>query len=85
VRRVTPRPPQEPGTLCGGLGYLCGSELKIRSHVVNLDLDGVTLVAIAVLPAALDELAAVRSSFFRSRSRVHRRRRDIPAVARAVS
>ena len=32
-------------TLCGGLGYLCGSELKIRPNVGHLDLDAVALVA----------------------------------------
>jgi hypothetical protein len=41
------------GTLCGGLGYLCDSELEIRSHVGDLDLDGLTLVAVVVLPADL--------------------------------
>lgn len=45
------------GTYCGGLGYPCGGELEIRSHVGDLDLDGLTLVAVVVLPAALDELA----------------------------
>jgi hypothetical protein len=45
------------GDVCGGLGYLGGSELKIRSHLGHLDLDGLTLVADVVLPAALDELA----------------------------
>jgi len=43
-------------TLCGGLFYLCGSELEVRSHVGDLDLDGLTLVAVVVLPAALDKL-----------------------------
>jgi hypothetical protein len=33
------------GTICGGLGYLCGSELEIRAYVGHLDLDGLTLVA----------------------------------------
>jgi hypothetical protein len=44
-------------TPCGGLGYLCGSELKIRPDVGDLGLDGLTFVAVFVLPAALDELA----------------------------
>ena len=36
---------------------LSGRELKIRAHVDDLDLDGVTLVTGVVLPRALDELA----------------------------
>lgn len=32
--------PRGPGTLCRGLGFLCGSELEVRSHVGDLDLDG---------------------------------------------
>jgi hypothetical protein len=44
-------------TLCGGLGYLCGSELKIGATWVTWDLDGLALGAVVVLPAALDKLA----------------------------
>ncbi|MEA2476562.1 MAG: hypothetical protein QOC87_761, partial [Actinomycetota bacterium] len=32
-------------------------ELEVRSHVGDLDLDALTLVAVVVLPAALHELA----------------------------
>ena len=39
------------------LATSAGSELKIRSHVGDLDLDALTLVAVVVLPAPLDELA----------------------------
>lgn len=37
--------------------FLCGSELKVRPYVGDLDLDALTLGAVVFLPVALDELA----------------------------
>jgi len=57
VRRATRRPPQGPGNPCGGLSYLCGSELKVRSHVGDLDLDDGALVAVVVVRSVFERLA----------------------------
>src|SRR5680860_11939 len=39
-----------------------GRKLKIRPYVLDLDLNALALVAVVVLPAALDELARQRRS-----------------------
>jgi hypothetical protein len=49
--------PSEDDFEPGGLGSLGGSELKIRSYMGDLDLGGLTLVVVVVLPATLHELA----------------------------
>lgn len=47
----------EPKPSAVDLCCLCGSELEIRSHVGDLDLDDRVLAAVLVLPSALDKLA----------------------------
>lgn len=47
----------EPKPSTVDLGYLCGSGLKIRAHVADLDDTGLVLVAVVVLDSVFERLA----------------------------